>query len=57
MDNFLADFVLTFDNCRLYNPEGSVYYKNANKLEKKVRDLVKKVDIEESNILSAVPYP
>ena len=46
MDNFLADFVLTFENCRLYNPEGSVYYKNANKLEKKVRDLVKKVDIE-----------
>lgn len=35
---FLADAQLVFDNCRKYNPEGSVYYKNSLKLEKYLKD-------------------
>ncbi|KAJ7780496.1 Bromodomain-containing protein, partial [Mycena maculata] len=33
VEAFLDDAQLVFDNCRRYNPEGSVYVKNANKLE------------------------
>ena len=46
MDTFVADATLVFRNCRLYNPEGSVYYKNAMKLEKRMHELVAKVDVE-----------
>lgn len=34
------DAQLVFDNCRLYNPEGSVYAKNATRMEKFLRDKV-----------------
>lgn len=34
LDLFVADAQLVFDNCRKYNPEGSIYPKNATKLEK-----------------------
>lgn len=34
------DFQLVFDNCRTYNPEGSVYHKQATKLDKIMRELV-----------------
>lgn len=38
MDAFVADAVLIFDNCRLYNPEGSIYARNATKVEKFMKD-------------------
>ncbi|KAI0930495.1 hypothetical protein AcV5_007186 [Taiwanofungus camphoratus] len=38
LDAFLADAQLVFDNCRTYNPEGTIYYKNATRLEKFLRD-------------------
>ncbi|KAJ7496124.1 hypothetical protein B0H11DRAFT_1716448 [Mycena galericulata] len=40
VEAFLDDTQLVFDNCRRYNPEGSVYVKNANKLEKFLKDRV-----------------
>lgn len=36
----MDDAQLIFDNCRLYNPEGSIYVKHAAKLEKVIKDLV-----------------
>ena len=38
LDAFLADAQRVFDNCRTYNPEGTVYYKNSLKLEKFLKD-------------------
>jgi len=35
---FVEDAQLVFDNCRLYNPEGSIYAKNATKLEKFMKE-------------------
>ena len=46
MDAFVADAMLVFRNCKTYNPEGSVYYKNAMKLEKRLKELLEKVDVE-----------
>ncbi|THH04557.1 hypothetical protein EW145_g5435 [Phellinidium pouzarii] len=46
MDAFAADAVLVFRNCRTYNPEGSIYYRNANKLERLLKELVDKVDVD-----------
>ncbi|PFH53843.1 hypothetical protein AMATHDRAFT_83748 [Amanita thiersii Skay4041] len=40
LDDFTADAQLVFDNCRLYNPEGSIYARNATKLEKFFKDLL-----------------
>lgn len=37
---FLDDAQLIFDNCRLYNPEGSIYVKHVAKLEKFMKELV-----------------
>ncbi|KAH7907486.1 hypothetical protein BJ138DRAFT_1137519 [Hygrophoropsis aurantiaca] len=37
---FTDDAALVFDNCRLYNPEGSIYAKNATKLERFMREAV-----------------
>ena len=37
---FMDDAHLIFDNCRLYNPEGTVYHKNATKLQKFLVDQV-----------------
>lgn len=33
LEEFVDDVQLVFDNARLYNPEESVYYKNANQVE------------------------
>ncbi|KAI6045992.1 hypothetical protein EDC04DRAFT_3103553 [Pisolithus marmoratus] len=38
MKAFIDDTQLIFDNCRLYNPEGSVYVKHAAKLEKFMKE-------------------
>lgn len=40
LDSFVVDAQLVFDNCRVYNPEGSVYHKSATRLEKFLRDLL-----------------
>ena len=40
LEAFLADTKLIFDNCRLYNAEGSSYHRNATKLEKFLKDQV-----------------
>jgi len=34
ISSFIADVKLVFENCLLYNPEGSVYAKNAVKMQK-----------------------
>jgi histone acetyltransferase len=38
LEIFLSDAQLVFDNCRTYNPEGSIYAKNATKLEKYMKE-------------------
>ncbi|EGN99866.1 hypothetical protein SERLA73DRAFT_180117 [Serpula lacrymans var. lacrymans S7.3] len=38
MDAFVKDAILVFDNCRLYNPESSIYAKNATKMEKFMKE-------------------
>jgi len=38
IEAFLADAQLVFDNCRLYNPENTVYSRNAVKLERYLKD-------------------
>ncbi|KAJ7076334.1 hypothetical protein B0H15DRAFT_864193 [Mycena belliarum] len=40
VEAFLADAQLVFDNSRRYNPEGTPYVKNANKMEKFLKDRV-----------------
>jgi len=46
LESFISDAKLVFQNCRSYNPEGSQYAKNANKLEKYLKDLTDKLDID-----------
>ena len=38
---FIKDMNLTFDNCLEYNIEGSLYYKHAKKLKKKLQAQIK----------------
>jgi histone acetyltransferase len=38
LESFVDDVQLVFDNCRTYNPEGSIYAKNATRVEKYFRD-------------------
>ncbi|RDB25273.1 Histone acetyltransferase gcn5 [Hypsizygus marmoreus] len=38
IDSFLADAQLVFDNCRTYNPETSIWARNATKVEKFLKD-------------------
>ncbi|KAF7790346.1 hypothetical protein EIP86_001301 [Pleurotus ostreatoroseus] len=40
LDTFLTDAQLVFDNCRTYNAEGSLYHKNATKLERYLKEQV-----------------
>ena len=46
MDAFINDAKLVFNNCRSYNPEASIYVKNANKLDKFLKELTEKLDID-----------
>ncbi|KAG8707775.1 histone acetyltransferase [Ceratobasidium sp. 395] len=43
IDDFLADAKLIFDNCKLFNPEATAYYKSAVKMEKVLQDILKSV--------------
>lgn len=45
-DAFVADAKLVFRNCRTYNQEGSIYVRNANKLEKTLTDLIEKLEVD-----------
>ncbi|KAF8070598.1 hypothetical protein FPV67DRAFT_1414056 [Lyophyllum atratum] len=38
VESFVADAQLVFDNCRSYNPETTIYHRNATKLEKFLKD-------------------
>ena len=38
LDAFVDDAQLVFDNCRIYNPDGSIYARNATKMEKFMRE-------------------
>ena len=38
LDAFVDDVQLVFDNCRIYNPEGSIYARNATKMERFVKE-------------------
>ncbi|KAF8236558.1 hypothetical protein L208DRAFT_635513 [Tricholoma matsutake] len=40
IEAFLADTQLLFDNCRLYNPENTIYSRNATKLEAYLKDVL-----------------
>jgi histone acetyltransferase len=40
IESFMADANLIFDNCFLYNPEDSIYVRNARKLAKFLKDMV-----------------
>ena len=41
VDDFVRDAQLVFNNCRLYNEEGSIYHKCANALEKVLKEHIK----------------
>ncbi|QRV93788.1 bromodomain associated protein [Ceratobasidium sp. AG-Ba] len=43
LDDFVADAKLVFNNCKLYNPENTVYHKVAVKMEKVLQDILKSV--------------
>ncbi|OBZ67017.1 Histone acetyltransferase GCN5 [Grifola frondosa] len=47
LDAFVADAQLVFDNCRIYNPEETIYYKSATKLEKFVKEQLASYRIKE----------
>jgi len=38
LDAFVEDIQLVFDNCRIYNPDGSIYARNATKMEKFMKE-------------------
>ena len=38
LDVFVEDVQLVFDNCRIYNPDGSIYARNATKMEKFMKE-------------------
>lgn len=39
-NDFVDDAMLVFSNCKRYNPEGSIYARNASKMERFVKDWV-----------------
>ena len=41
LESFERDMKLIFDNCRLYNEEGTTYVKCANSLERDFKTMVK----------------
>jgi histone acetyltransferase len=49
LEAFIADAQLVFDNCRLYNPEGSIYARNATKLEKFMKDQIASLKIKQED--------
>lgn len=40
ISQFVDDALLVFENCRVYNPEASRYYKHAEKMEKYLKELL-----------------
>lgn len=56
VDAFVADAQLVFDNCRSYNPENTIYSRNATKLEKFLKDqLLDRAKREGWNSISITP--
>jgi len=42
IDAFVEDVQLIIDNCKSYNPESTVYYKNADRLEEAFQEFMTK---------------
>lgn len=40
IEQFVDDALLIFDNCRLYNPETTIFARNAQKMEKYLKELL-----------------
>ena len=38
LDAFIYDGQLVFDNCRIYNQDGSIYARNATKMERYMKE-------------------
>lgn len=49
LDAFLVDAQLVFDNCRLYNAEGSLYHRNATKVEKALKDKLMELRLKQGD--------
>lgn len=46
IDEFIEDAKLMLDNCKLYNPETTVYHKTAIRMEKAMQDILKSVGVD-----------
>ena len=44
---FVDDAQLVFDNCRIYNPDESIYARNATKMEKYMREQVESYRVKQ----------
>lgn len=50
LDAFIYDAQLVFDNCRIYNPDGSIYARNATKMEKFMREQLAMYHVKQEEI-------
>ena len=48
-DAFLDDAQLIYDNCRMYNPEETVYHRSATRLEKYMKEQMKALGLVRSS--------
>jgi predicted metal-binding transcription factor (methanogenesis marker protein 9) len=46
IEDFMEDAKLMLDNCKLYNPESTVYHKTAIRMEKALQDILKSVGVD-----------
>ncbi|CAE6451983.1 unnamed protein product [Rhizoctonia solani] len=46
IEDFLDDAKLMLDNCKLYNPESTVYHKTAIRMEKALVEILKSVGVD-----------
>ncbi|ELU35604.1 Bromodomain-containing protein [Rhizoctonia solani AG-1 IA] len=46
IEDFIEDAKLMLDNCKLYNPESTVYHKTAIRMEKALQDILKSVGVD-----------
>jgi len=47
LDAFVYDVQLVFDNCRIYNPEISIYARNAAKMEKFMKEQLESYQVKQ----------
>ncbi|KAJ1304322.1 hypothetical protein OPQ81_005482 [Rhizoctonia solani] len=46
IEDFIDDAKLMLDNCKLYNPESTVYHKTAIRMEKALQEILKSVGVD-----------